>query len=317
MKIVFFGSSLFAVPSLKALLDSSHKVLAVSTQPDRAKGRNLKLSETPVKTLALSRGIKNIYQPEKISDKASIKYLKSLSADLFVVVAYGEILPKEILEVPKIYSINLHASLLPKYRGAAPINRAIINGETKTGFSIIKMNEKMDAGDILLKRSVEIEPDDTSLTLDRKLSELGGILILDAIRFIELDKVTFKKQDAKKVSFAPKLKKEDGLIDWKNPAAKIHNMVRGLVPWPCAYTFLDTKLLKVWKTEVLPSREKRQPGQVIDAGKNTILVSAGKDLLIIKELQLEGKNRMDAASFMRGHKIERGIFLGTEDKNLA
>ncbi|UCD55233.1 MAG: methionyl-tRNA formyltransferase [Candidatus Omnitrophota bacterium] len=309
MKIVFFGSSDFAVPSLRNLLDSPHEVLAVVTQPDRKKGRHLKVSQTPVKKLSSKRGI-TIYQPENAKDTESLKYLESLRADLFVVVAFGQIFSKSVLNIPKIYSINLHASLLPKYRGAAPVSRAIMNGENRTGLSIIRMNERMDAGDIILQRPVGIEEKDTSETLNRKLSDLGGILLLDAIRFIEQDRITFKKQDEKKATFAPKLKKEDGLIDWKKDALKIHNMVRGLTPWPCAFTFLNDKMLKIRKTDVSPSPDKSEPGEILDIQKEGLIVACGKGLLIIKELQLEGAKMMDIASFVRGHKIEKGMFLG-------
>lgn len=316
MKIVFFGSSDFAVPSLEALLDSPHKILAVITQPDRKKGRHLKIKATPVKNASFSKGIK-IYQPENIRDAAFLKRLKSFHADLFTAIAFGQILPKNVLNIPKLYSINLHASLLPKYRGAAPINRAVINGETKTGLSIIKMNERMDAGDIILQRILEIEREDTSATLNSRLSKLGAILLLDTIRFIGEDKISFKKQDEKKATFAPLLKKEDGLIDWQKPAGEIHNMVRGLVPWPGAFTFFNGKMLKIWKSDILPSHEKSEPGKIVDIQKEGFMVACGNGWLIVKELQLAGGKRMDAASFIRGHKIEKGAFLGKRDKNLA
>lgn len=309
MKIVFFGSSDFAVPSLENLLGSSHEILAVVTQPDRKSGRDLKIGKTPVKDAASSRGIK-IYQPENIAEPSSLGYFKSLSADLFVVVAFGQILAKSVLGIPGLYSINLHASLLPKYRGAAPINRAIMNGERKTGLSIIRMNEKMDAGDIILQRRLEVEKEDTSETLQRKLSSLGAILLLDAIRFIGEERVKFKKQDEKKATFAPKLKKEDGLIDWKKDTLEIHNKVRGLVPWPCAFTFLNGKILKIWKSDILLSRGKPEPGGIVDIQKEGFTVGCGKGSLIVKELQLEGGKRMAAASFVRGHKLEKGMFLG-------
>lgn len=316
MKIVFFGSSDFAVPALRNLLGSSHEVLAVVTQPDRKKGRRLKVSATPVKSVASKRGI-NIYQPENTGEKKSLKYLKSLRADLFVVVAFGQILSKGVLNIPKFYSINLHASLLPKYRGAAPVNWAIMNGESQTGLSIIRMNERMDAGDIMLQRPVEIEKEDTSESLNKKLSDLGALLLLDAVRFIEQDRITFKKQDEKKTTFAPRLKKEDGLINWEKDALKIHNMIRGLIPWPGAFTFLNNKILKICKSDVLLSRDKLEPGEILDIQKEGLIVACGKDLLIVKELQLAGAKRMDAASFVRGHKVKKKMLLGKQDKTLA
>ncbi|MFC1576583.1 methionyl-tRNA formyltransferase [Candidatus Omnitrophota bacterium] len=309
MKIVFFGSSDFAVPSLERLIESQHKVVTVVTQPDREKGRNLKISATPVKEVATAKDT-TVYQPEDVTSPESIKHLKSLKADLFIVVAFGRILPTEVLDIPKLYSMNLHASLLPKYRGAAPINYAVMKGEKKTGLTVIRMNEKMDAGDIMLQRSLEIERTDDAETMSRKLADLGSVLILDAMRFIELDKVKFKTQPQKTMSRASKLTKEDGLVDWKKPNDKIHNMVRGLVPWPCAYTYFGEKMIKIWKSETMPSYQKIYPGTVIEVRKDFIAVACGKNALIIKELQLEGGKRMSAADFLRGHKIEKSTFFG-------
>ena len=309
MKIVFFGSSDFALPSFGRLIKSEHDVLACVTQPDRKKGRHFELTPTPVKAFASSNGIR-VYQPGDVKDRAFLKSVKALRADLFVVVAYGGILPGEILNIPKIYAINLHPSLLPKYRGAAPVNWAVIKGETKTGLSVIRMNEKTDAGDIILQRKVDIAKDDNAVSLNGRLAELGSVLLLDAIRFIELNKVKFKKQEKKAKILAPKLNKEDGLIDWKRPAAEINNMVRGLLPWPSAYTFLDGKMLKIYRSEIVPSYEKFEPGQFVELRKNTFAVACGQGLLIINELQLEGGKRMDGMTFLRGHKLEKGTRLG-------
>ena len=309
MKLIFFGSSGFSVPSLKMLVESEHEILLVVTKPDKKKGRKLKVKETPVKTFASSSKLK-IYQPEDLRNKEAVKFLKSFSADLFVVVAYGLILPQDILNIPKVYSINLHASLLPKYRGAAPINWALVNGEKQTGLTIIRMTEKLDAGDMILQRKIPIEKADTASTLKNKLSSLGGVLLLDVIRFIEADKIKFKKQPSKTSYFARKLKKEDGLIDWKKDAESIKNMIRGLDPWPCAFTYLDGKLLKIWKAETLPSYVKKEPGLIVDARRDAIVVACEKGLLIIKELQIEGANRMNAEDFLRGRKIEEGTILG-------
>lgn len=309
MKIVFFGSSEFAVPSLERLLESSHEVQAVVTQPDREKGRHLNVQGTPVKEIALKKRLK-IFQPENLKGPEIRESLSSLSADLFVVAAFGQILPGDILKIPKLYSINLHASLLPKYRGASPINRAIVKGEKKTGLTVIRMNEKMDAGDIMLKRSVEIEAEDTSGSLGLRLSQLGAILLLDAIRFITEDRINFKKQNEKQASFAPPLKKEDGLIDWQKSADEINNMVRGFLPWPSAYTFLNNKVLKIRKSAAAPYYHKPEPGKIVDIQKGSFSVVCAKDALLVSELQLEGGKRMDAASFLRGHKLEAGTFLG-------
>ena len=308
MKIVFFGSSDFSVPSLEKILNSTHRVVAVVTQPDRLKGRHQEVCQTPVKTLAVSHGIE-VYQPENVNGEESIKYLKALKADVFVVVSYGEILSKDVLAIPKIFSVNLHPSLLPKYRGAAPINWAIIKGETRTGLTVMRMNEKTDEGDIMMQRKIDIEKDETAEVLSRRLSNLGAILLLDAIRFIKIDKAKFKRQGARG-PYAPKLKKEDGLIDWKRPAKEIQNKVRGLVPWPVAYTTFEDKTLKIWKSRELPLYEKMSPGKIFESRKEGLYVVCGKNSILIEELQLEGSKRMDAASFARGRNIPVGTFLG-------
>ncbi len=313
MKIVFFGSSDFALPSLNRLYASEHKVVAVVTQPDREQGRSMKPAPTPVKSLAIKHKTR-VYQPEKINDQAFITSVKALEADVFIVVSFGSLMPQEVLEIPKMYAINLHPSLLPKYRGAAPVNWAIINGETRTGLTIIRMNERLDAGDMMLQRKVDIEKGDDAESLSGKLADLGGVLLLDALRFMEIDKIILKKQSESQKSYAPKLKKEDGLIDWNNDSGKISNLTRGLVPWPCAYTFLEEKMLKIWKAETLPLYDKRIPGSVMDARKDLLTVVCGKNLLYIKELQLEGGKRMDTATFLRGHNIEPGAFLGNEEQ---
>ena len=315
MKIVFFGTSSFAIPSLRELIGSRHEILAVVTQPDRQKGRNLKLSQPETKVLARAKGIK-VYQPEDASSSDATQYLKGLGADLFVVISFGQILKKNILSIPKLYSLNLHGSLLPKYRGAAPTNRAIINGDKATGITIIKMNERMDEGDIILKKEIDIDPEDTNITLSENLSELGARALLEVMAMIDSGKrVSLEKQNNAEATYAPKLKKEDGLIDWDKDAAKIHNMVRGLIPWPGAYTHYDEKVLKVLKTSVadIASDEDAAPGAVIGVvrGKG-IFVKTGSGSLAIQYLQLEGKKAMDSDAFVRGHKIDAGYRLGNE-----
>lgn len=303
MDIVFFGTSEFGVPSLLKLAASKHKILAVVTQPDSRKGRHLKLSISPVKEAAAKFKLK-ILQPEKL-DETFINKLKSLNPDIFIVIAFGHILKKEVLQIPSFYSINLHASLLPKYRGAAPINWATMNGETKTGVTIIKMNELMDEGDIILQRESDINPEDTSFTLGKKLSQLGADLLLRTLEDIENNKEHFIRQDSKEATYARKLKKEDGLIDWKKTAAEIHNKVRGLIPWPGAYTILNRKILKIWRTEVLEEK-KGKPGEIIKAEGDSLTVGTAKGQLKILELQLEAGKRMNVANFLRGHKISAG-----------
>ncbi len=308
MKIVFFGTSEFAIPALQGLIGSGHKILAVVTQPDKKRGRNLKLSPSPIKAMALAKDIP-VFQPQDASGAESANYLKKLNADLFVVISFGQILKREILFIPKLYAVNVHGSLLPKYRGAAPTNWAIINAETKSGVTIIKMNEKMDEGDIILKREIAIEAEDTNITLGEKLSEAGAQALIETIGIIENKKeVKFEKQDNANVTYAPKLKKEDGLIDWNEPAISIHNKVRGFIPWPGAYTYYEGKVLKVLKTEVvISSNEIARSGEVIDIVKGKgIIVRTGSEDLSIRYLQLEGKKVLDADAFVRGHRIARG-----------
>lgn len=310
MNIIFFGTSNFALPSLRALLSSKHKVLAVVTQPDRKRGRNLKLSPPPTKVLALENNIP-VYQPQNASSPEAISYLKNMNADLFVVISFGQILKKEILDIPKLYAINLHGSLLPRYRGAAPTNWAIMNGDKTSGVTVMKMNEKMDEGDIILKEETPIDAEDTNITLTEKLSELGAKALLDAFGLIEKGKVVLEKQDSKDVTYAPKLIKEDGLIDWNEGAEKIHNKVKGLIPWPGAYTNYKGKTLKILMTEMYgPSKKGVKNGEVLGIVKDKgIMVQASSGILAIKYLQLEGKIVLDADSFVRGHKIDAGYIF--------
>lgn len=312
MNIVFFGTSEFAIPALRGLLSSRHKVLALVTQPDRKSGRHLVISPPPTKVLALTKDVP-VYQPTDASGKESVGYLKKLNADLFIVVSFGQILKKEVLNLPMSYSINLHGSLLPKYRGAAPTNWAIINGDETSGVTIIKMNEKMDEGDIILKKEIEIDAEDTNITLSEKLSEIGADALLEVIDLIAGKKdLKFTRQDPPAATYAPKLKKKDGLIDWGQDAIDIHNRVRGLIPWPSAYTHYEGKILKVLKTELpdFDPEEGAKAGEVVEAGKNRgIIVRAGSGCLAIKYLQLEGKKVLDADSFVRGHRISKGYIF--------
>ena len=308
MNIIFFGTSEFAIPSMQALLDAGHKILAVVTQPDRERGRKLKLSPPPVKILALSKKIP-VFQPQDASAPESVNYLRKLNADLFVAISFGQILKREILSIPKLYAVNVHGSLLPKYRGAAPTNWAVVNGETVSGVTVIKMNEKMDEGDIILKKEIAIDAQETNITLSEKLSDLGAAALIEAIGLIEKKKtVNFEKQDNTKATYAPKLKKEDAAIDWNEPALAIHNKVKGFLPWPGAYTYYDKKILKILKTEIVKSsEEKADNGEVVGIIKGKgIVVRTPKDDLAIQYLQLEGKKVLDADSFVRGHKIARG-----------
>ena len=302
MKIAFFGSSSFAVPILEELAGSEEVVLAV-TQPDRQKGRSLKIAATPVKSKAGQLGIK-IFQSANINSKESIEYLKRFNADLFVVVSFGQILSKAVLGLPKLYCLNVHASLLPKYRGAAPINWAIANGEKETGVTIMRMNEKMDEGDIILREILPLGAEDDAVTLSQKLSRKGAGLLLDTVRLIRNNEAEFTAQDHNKATYAPKLEKEDGLIDWSRKADEIYNRIRAFRPWPGCFTHLDKKILKIWKAgpvDVSVS-SKSKAGEILEADKNGILVKTGKGVLKIDELQLEGSRRMNAGEFIAGHK---------------
>lgn len=313
MKIVFFGTSEFAVPSLKALLASKHKVVCAVTQPDRKRGRMLKLSPTPIKSAALSSDIP-VYQPEDASSADSAAYLKELGADLFVVVSFGQILKKDILSIPKIFSVNVHGSLLPKYRGAAPTNWAIIKGERTTGVTVIRMNEKMDEGDIILKEQLPIGCEDTNITLSEKLSGLGASALMKVVKAIDegVKNIVFTAQSGPLASYAPKLKKEDGLIDWKDPAADINNKVRGSFPWPGAYTHYDGRILKILMTAIVDGGDMQDaaPGTVIgSSAQNGILVRTGSGAIAIKYLKPEGKKEMDAGAFLLGHKLPKGYLF--------
>ncbi|MDP3732029.1 MAG: methionyl-tRNA formyltransferase [Candidatus Omnitrophota bacterium] len=305
MNIVFFGSSHFAVASLKALKNSGHKVSCVVTQPDKKQGRGLSIGATAIKELAREFNLK-IFQPENINIPEAIKPLKGLNPDLFVVIAYGQILSSGIFNIPKIFSLNVHASLLPKYRGAAPINWAIIKGEKIAGITVIKMTKEMDAGPIIQQKETEISNLDTSITLEDKLSGLATQLLLSTLLSIEDNNYNLIPQDENEVSFAPKLKKEDGRIDWNKAACDIYNLIRGCISWPGAFTNYKGKLLKIYKARVSSQVSKfasSNPGEILEATKEGIVVATGKDNLIIEELQIEGKRRMRAEEFIAGHKV--------------
>lgn len=312
MNIVFFGSSQFAVLSLKALFTTKHEISCVVTQPDRPKGRGLTLAPTPVNIAAQELGLK-IYQPTQINTTEAIKFLKDLQPDLFVVVAYGQILSQGTLDIPKIFSINVHASLLPKYCGAAPINWAIIKGEKTTGITIIKMVKEMDAGPIILQEELDINLEDTAISLEDKLAHLGAKVLIESLEALEKGGYDLISQDEKNISFAPKLKKEDGLIDWDKPSDEVCNLIRGCLPWPGAFTYYQGKILKIYKAKVISLSRYlvvSAPGEIINVSKEGIVVATGKDNLIIEELQIEGKRRMGVAEFMVGHKVSLGERLG-------
>jgi methionyl-tRNA formyltransferase len=297
MKIVFMGTPDFSIPSLKILLESKHKVIAVVTQPDKERGRGQKVSFTPVKQFAVENNIP-IYQPEKLKGNSEfVDQMKSLEPDLFVVVAF-RILPKEVFEIPKFGSFNLHGSYLPKYRGAAPIQWALINGETETGLTTFKLAEKVDTGNIYLQENVEIYPEDNFEILHDRMSKLGAKMVFETVNLIESGNYELKQQNDTLASFAPKITKEICLIDWNKPAIEIHNLVRGLSPHPAAYLIYDEKVIKVYKTEVV-ERNELKPFQ-IEQTKKELIIGCGNNALQILELQQEGRKRMSVEEFLRG-----------------
>ena len=309
MKIVFMGTPDFAVGALEALVEAGHEVVAVVTQPDKPKGRGKEMQQTPVKACALKHNIE-VFQPVKIKTPEAVEVLKGYGADLFVVAAFGQILSKEILDMPKFGCVNIHASLLPKYRGAAPIQWAILDGEKETGVTIMQMNEGLDTGDMLTKVIVPIEDTDTGESLFDKLAEAGAKLLIETIPQIEAGTLHPEAQDDSLSTYAKMIKKEMGLIDWQKEAVVLERLVRGMNSWPSAYTHFNGKTLKVWQAGVELKEAKAEPGTVVEVTKNSIKVQTGQDLLVLKQIQLEGKKRMDVASFLLGYKVEVGTMLG-------
>lgn len=309
MKIVFMGTPDFAVPSLNALLSSKREIAAIVTQPDKPSGRGKKQALPPVKAAALNSGIR-VLQPERIKDEAFVNTIKEINPDVIVVAAYGKILPKDIIQLPRYGCINVHASLLPKYRGAAPINWAIVNGEKETGITIMQMDEGLDTGSILLQKGVEITKEDTAGTLTNKLSKIGAGLLIEGLDAIEKGGIKPIPQDNSKASYAPILKKEDGQIDWTKGAEDIYNMVRGMDPWPGAFTYYKGELWKVWKVRH-GDTGKGRPGEILTADKDRIDVVSKDSVTAILEIQPANKKRMPVSDFLRGNKIEKGFILGS------
>lgn len=314
MRIVFMGTPEFAVPSLEALLKSEDTVAGVVTQPDRPKGRGRALTPSPVKLVCQREGLP-VLQPVKMKDPAFLDALKNWQPDLIAVAAFGRILPPTILNLPSKGCINVHASLLPKYRGAGPIQWAIINGERETGITTMLMDEGMDTGAILLQEAVPIEPDDTAGTLSAKLAQVGGRVLVETLRRLKAGTLAPRPQDHAQATLAPLLKKEDGLIDWTRPAVEIANRIRGLAPWPGAYTFADEDLWKIWKATAKDGQtDKALPGTIIDLTNEAIVVATGKGLLAISEIQPANSRRMTAAQFLAGHRLSPGQMLGAGPK---
>ena len=316
------GTPDFSVPVLTAMKEAGHDMLAAVTQPDKPKGRGKEMQMTPVKAKALELGIP-VLQPKKVRDPEFVEQLRELKPDVMVVVAFGQILTKEVLEVPKYGCINVHASLLPMYRGAAPIQYVILNGEKETGVTTMFMDEGLDTGDMLLKTVVPITADETGGTLHDKLSAAGAELLIRTLEQLESGTLQRIPQTGE-TCYVGTLKKSMGEMDWSRPAEELERQVRGLNPWPSAYTFLNGKTLKIWKAEVLhteavSSQEAEEPealadrkscGSVIVISRDSIQVQTGDGILAIRELQLEGKKRMTADAFLRGYPVEAGTILG-------
>ena len=310
MRIVFMGTPDFSVPALKALVEAGHEVAAVVTQPDRPRGRGKELQMTPVKVQALAYGIP-VYQPEKVKDPAFVEILRNLQPEVIVVIAFGQILSRDILDLPPYGCINIHASLLPKYRGAAPIQWAVIDGEKETGVTTMMMDVGLDTGDMLEKTVIPLDPKETGGSLFDKLSQAGGPLILSTLEKLKAGTAVRTPQTDEDSTYAKMLTKSLGQIDWSIEAAAIERLIRGLNPWPSAYTFVHGKTLKIWDADVLKeSSDGAAPGQIIRTDPHSLIVAAGEALLSIRELQLEGKKRMDVETFLRGYTIEKGEILG-------
>jgi methionyl-tRNA formyltransferase len=307
-RIIFMGTPQFAVPTLKALLASREKVVAVVTQPDRPKGRGQKIIPSPVKELALAAALP-ILQPTKIRNEEFLSRIGEFRPDLIVVAAYGRILPGPLLSLPPLGTINVHGSLLPRYRGAAPIQWAIMEGETETGITIMQMDEGLDTGDILLTGQIPIAPADTAGTLAPKLAELGGDLLVQALDLLHQGRLVRQVQDNAKATLAPPLRKEQGEIDWRKPATEIACLIRGLDPWPTAYTLLHGKRLRLFSPVVVPGRVEEPAGLLCGADASGLVIATGRDYLRIGEVQLEGARRLPVGTFLRGHALAPGLKL--------
>lgn len=313
MKIIFMGTPDLAERILEAIVRAGHEVAAVVTQPDKAKGRSGQAQFSPVKECALKYGIP-VLQPVRIRDSEAVAALRQYEADIFVVVAFGQILSREILDMPRLGCVNIHASLLPKYRGAAPINQCILDGEQETGVTIQQMGEGVDTGDILTVSVVPIAPKETAETLYEKLSDAGAKLIVETLPRLERGEITPVKQDDSLSSYAKKLDKALGEIDWRKDAVTIERLVRGLNPWPSAYTFYQGKSVKLWDCDVADAQCAQQapPGTILSVAKDSFDVACGTGVLRVLALQLEGKKRMDTKTFLLGNAWQPGARLGKE-----
>lgn len=309
LRTVFMGTPDFALQTLQGLIDAGCNLVGVYTQPDRPKGRGKQMAPPPVKELARQHGIP-VYQPQKLRQPEVVTELEAMAPDLIVVVAYGQILPKSVLDIPKYGCINVHASLLPRYRGAAPINKAIIDGETETGITTMYMDVGLDTGDMLVKKTLTIGAEETAGELHDRLAVLGREAMEETLRQLCAGTLQREVQDDAQSSYAPMMKKEDGVIDWSRSALEIHNQVRGLDPWPGAYTSLGGELLKLARTTPQDNADAPRPGTVIAADRDGVQIACGSGSLLVRELQLAGRKRLGAADFLRGCPLQPGTCLG-------
>lgn len=309
MKVVLLGTSEFSCPSLEILLASSHEVIAVVTQPDRPKGRGQKLAFSPVKSLAVAKNLP-LCQPESIRDPSSLEVLQSLHPDLIVVVAYGQILSPSVLSIPPRGCVNVHASLLPKFRGAAPIARAILGGETRTGVTTLFMDRGMDTGPILLMEETDIGDSDTTGTLQERLSWMGAHLLVRTLDGLERGTITPHPQDPAQATYAPKIEKEEGRINWDTPAQQLFNLLRALDPWPGAFTSWAGRTLKLFLPQLAEGKVMEAPGTLAQAAANGLRIATSHGYLLVRELQLENRPRMAVGEFLRGYPLKPGGHLG-------
>ena len=308
MRVIYMGTPDFAVGALEEIIKAGHEVVLVVTQPDKPKGRGKTMQFTPVKECALAHGLE-VFQPVKVRESANIEYLRKFNPDIIVVAAFGQILPKAILDMPKYCCVNIHASLLPKYRGAAPIQWAIINGDEVTGVTTMRMAEGIDTGDMIAKRQVRIAEDETGGSLFDKLADVGGKLCVETLKMIEDGTAEYTPQDSEQATHTSMIRKELGEIDWGKSAVEIERLIRGLHPWPRAYTHLTSKTFKIWQAAVLDEAYDCEPGCICRVSKNEMHVMTGDGVLSLLEVQLEGKKRMDIESFLRGFSVEEGTIF--------
>lgn len=310
MRVVFMGTPDFSVGTLEAIVRAGHEVAGVFTQPDKPKGRGKAMQATPVKEAAEKYGL-TVYQPRRIREPEAVEQVRALNPEVIVVVAFGQIIPQEILDMPKYGCINVHASLLPKYRGAAPIQWAVLDGEEKSGVTIMRMDAGLDTGDMIAKAEVVLDKEETAGSLFDKLSASGAKLLVETLPVLENQTAVYEKQpENSPTDYARMITKQDGRIDWCSSAVKLERLVRGMSPWPSAFTSLNGKTIKVWKAAVSELLANGVPGEIVAADATGIHVQTQEGVLCIRELQLEGKKRMEADAFLRGNPLKAGTKLG-------